>query len=157
MEERHSGRPFPPHPPHEHPGDGLEATQRIKASNAGTQTRIIAITTHTLEEERGEILAAGCDDFIRKPYTETELLDALTHHLGVHFIYEDEATKATASTVKARLDADALADLPDELLNDLEQAIVRLDIEAINRAIKEIRQRAPSMAQIMASAAENLQ
>jgi CheY-like chemotaxis protein/nitrogen-specific signal transduction histidine kinase len=72
--------------------DGQEATRRIKAGDAGAQTRIVAITAHALEEERKEILAAGCDDFIRKPYAEAELMDALARHLGVHFIYEEEAT-----------------------------------------------------------------
>jgi PAS domain S-box-containing protein len=137
--------------------DGLEATRRIKASDTGAQTHIVAITAHALEEERKEILAVGCDDFIRKPYTKAELMDALTRHLDVDFIYEEKATKETASTAKEQLDATALTDLPGDLLNDLEQALVRLDTEAVNRAIEEIRPHAPSVAQTLNSAAENLQ
>ncbi|MES9991516.1 MAG: AAA family ATPase [Candidatus Thiodiazotropha sp.] len=137
--------------------DGLEATRRIKASDAGAQPCIVAITAHALEEERREILAAGCDDFIRKPYTKTDLVDALKRHLKVRFIYEEEPTKETASTTEVQLDTAALADLPGELRNNLKQALVRLDIGAVNQAIEEIRPHAPSVAQTLASVAGNLQ
>ena len=116
--------------------DGLEATRRIKGAEGGTETKVVAITAHALEEERREILAAGCDDFIRKPYHDVEILDALTKNLGVRFVYEEEAA---AAPVAAPLDAAALAGLPDELLKGLEQALVRIDIDAVDRAIEEIR------------------
>jgi CheY-like chemotaxis protein len=116
--------------------DGLEATRRIKATDAGAQTRIVAITAHALEEERREILAAGCDDFIRKPYHDVEILDALTKHLGVSFVYGEEPSPLA---VAAPLDAAALAGLPEDLLNGLEQALVRIDIAAVDRAIEDIR------------------
>ncbi len=48
--------------------DGLEATHRIKSTDAGLHTKIIAITAQALEEDRMQIMRAGCDDFIRKPY-----------------------------------------------------------------------------------------
>jgi PAS domain S-box-containing protein len=137
--------------------DGLEATRRIKASEAGANTRIIAITAHALEEERREILATGCDDFIRKPYTQAELLDALTRHLGVQFIYEEETTKQPPRPAEARLDAATLAGLSEELRNTLEQALIRLDITAVNRSIEKIRPQAPSVARALDSVARDLQ
>ena len=57
--------------------NGLEATRRIKGNEAGVDTKIVALTAHALEEERIEILEAGCDDFIRKPYRASEIFDAL--------------------------------------------------------------------------------
>ncbi len=116
--------------------DGLEATRRIKATDAGAHTRIVAITAHALEEERREILAAGCDDLIRKPYHDVEIFDALTKHLGVSFVYGEEPSPVA---VASPLDAAVLAGLPDELLNELEQALVRIDIAAVDRAIEKIR------------------
>ncbi|MEW6261715.1 MAG: ATP-binding protein [Thermodesulfobacteriota bacterium] len=134
--------------------DGLEATRRIKATEAGAHTRIVALTAHALEEERREILAAGCDDFIRKPYKVVEIFEALTKNLGVRFIYGEETTPAT---VVAPLDVATLADLPDELLNGLEQAIVRIDIDAAGRAIEEIRAHHPSLANGLVAMARDLQ
>jgi CheY-like chemotaxis protein len=134
--------------------DGLEATRQIKAAEAGAQTRVVAITAHALEEERRAILAAGCDGFIRKPYTDIEILDALTKYLGVRFVYENETTPAADAV---ELNADVLAGLPDEVLNDLEQALARLDIGAVNRAIDAIRAHHPALADALAAVARDLQ
>jgi PAS domain S-box-containing protein len=134
--------------------DGLEATRRIKASDAGAHARIVAITAHALEEERREILAAGCDDFIRKPYRDSDILDALTKHLGTRFVYDEEPP---AAPFAASLDAAALAGLPDEQLQVLEQALVRIDIDAVNRAIEDIRTCNSPLAEALASAARELQ
>jgi signal transduction histidine kinase/CheY-like chemotaxis protein len=133
--------------------DGLEATRRIRASVAGADTRIVAVTAHSYEEERREILAAGCDDFIRKPYHDVEIFDALTKHLGVRFLYEKETVPAVATPPKAP----ELAELPEALLNKLERALTRIDIDAVNRAIEEIRGRNPSLADALADVAGDLQ
>jgi CheY-like chemotaxis protein/nitrogen-specific signal transduction histidine kinase len=134
--------------------DGLEATRHIKATDAGAQTRIVAVTAHALEEERRKILTAGCEDFIRKPYHDHEILDALTKHLGVRFVYEEETASAPVATP---LDAAAMADLPAGLLNRLEQALVRIDIGAVNRAIEAIRAHHPSQADALGAVARDLQ
>jgi signal transduction histidine kinase/ActR/RegA family two-component response regulator len=134
--------------------DGLEATRRIKATDTGAQTRIVAITAHALEEERREILAAGCDDFIRKPYRYAEILDVLTKNLGMRFVCEEETTPAP---VAAPPNAAALADLPDELLNALEHALTLIDIGAVSRAIEEIRAHNPSLADALTAVARDLQ
>jgi signal transduction histidine kinase/DNA-binding response OmpR family regulator len=117
--------------------DGLEATRRIKASDAGAQTRIVALTAHALEEERREIMTAGCDDFIRKPYRDTEIYNALTKHLGIHFVYDEETLPASGAAPS--LTAADLAKLPPELLNELKQATIKLDTNAVNQVIESIR------------------
>ena len=106
--------------------NGLEATQRIRESEAGAQTRIVALTAHALEEERREILEAGCDDFIRKPYRDTEIFKALAKHLGVRFLYADEQEPA-AATGKDELDVAQLKKIPTDLIEKLREAAVLLD------------------------------
>jgi FixJ family two-component response regulator len=132
--------------------DGLEATQRIKTIDTGAQTKIIAVTAHALEEERREILAAGCDDFIRKPYEYTDIIDALAKHLGVRFVYEKETG---APAVTSRLQAADLADVSNELLNALEEALVHLDIDAVNHAVEAIRDHNPAVTDALASLARD--
>lgn len=106
--------------------DGLDATRRIKKSEAGKQTRIVAVTAHTLENERLEILEAGCDDFIRKPYRDTEIFDVLTKQLGVRFLYAEEAAPA-ADTEEDELDEAQLMKIPPDLIENLLEAAVLLD------------------------------
>ncbi|NER95609.1 MAG: response regulator [Symploca sp. SIO1B1] len=69
--------------------DGYQATRQIKAHLQGQAVVIIALTASAFEEERGIIMAAGCDDFIRKPFRETVLLEKIAKHLGVQYLYEE--------------------------------------------------------------------
>lgn len=135
--------------------DGLEAIHRIKATDAGTHIRIVAITAHAFEEEQQEVLAVGCDGFIRKPYRDVEIFDALAKHLGVRFIYEK--TTPVAAAPATSLSATDLAGLPDELLTGLEHALVQTDIGAVGQAIEGIRVRDPQLADALAAIAHDLQ
>jgi len=71
--------------------DGFEAVRQIRAKEKQTQRRtvIIALTASTFEERKGEIIAAGCDDFVRKPFQEQILFDKMACYLGVRYIYQD--------------------------------------------------------------------
>ncbi|WP_204101786.1 MULTISPECIES: response regulator, partial [Spirulina sp. CCY15215] len=69
--------------------DGFTATQKIKATTQGQATAVIALTASVLEEERAVVLSAGCDDFLRKPFREDQIFQAMEKHLGVRYIYED--------------------------------------------------------------------
>ena len=70
--------------------DGYEATKKIRAASKGRQTVIIALTASAFEEEQQLILSAGCDDLVCKPFQEQELLDKMSQHLGVQYLYENE-------------------------------------------------------------------
>ncbi|MEG4998291.1 ATP-binding response regulator [Microcoleus sp. B4-D4] len=71
--------------------DGFEAVKQIRAKEEPTKPRtvIIALTASTFEERKGEIIAAGCDDFVRKPFQEQILFDKMACYLGVRYIYQE--------------------------------------------------------------------
>jgi signal transduction histidine kinase/FixJ family two-component response regulator len=68
--------------------DGYEATQQIKSHEKGQATAIIALTASAFAEQRTNILAAGCDDFVSKPLREEVLWSKIAQHLGVNYIYQ---------------------------------------------------------------------
>ncbi|MEH2322196.1 MAG: ATP-binding protein [Nostoc sp.] len=59
---------------------------------SNTDTIVIALTASAFEEERQKILSIGCDDFIRKPFTQEVLLEKLSQHLGVKYTNQIETT-----------------------------------------------------------------
>ncbi|MDM8555942.1 ATP-binding protein [Desulfococcaceae bacterium HSG7] len=134
--------------------DGYEATKRIKAATKRQATAIIAVTASAFEDERAVVLSAGCDDFVRKPFRESEIFDVIHRHLGVRYVYEDtvetspEADNAATGDVltHARLDA-----LPGDLLADLEKAVIRNDPNAADAAIYQIREKDEPLAGALAA------
>ncbi len=57
--------------------DGYEATRRLRA--VGYDHPIIALTAHSVEDERLRCLEAGCSDFSTKPVNRLELLALVAH------------------------------------------------------------------------------
>jgi CheY-like chemotaxis protein len=119
--------------------DGLEAVRRIRAAEGGSGTKIVALTAHALEEERTTIMAAGCDDFVRKPFREHEIFDALARHLHLRFIHDEAPRQESTQKVPALpLRPEQLNALPAELLRDLRQAVIELDTARTNALIAQV-------------------
>jgi CheY-like chemotaxis protein len=119
--------------------DGLEATRRIKQTKAGKSTPIAALTAHALEEEKEAILAAGCDDFVRKPFREPEIFEVMAAHLGIRYIYEGEHEKPEPAGQDVKIRPEQLAALPADLLSRLHDAAVELDRKRILALIEQIK------------------
>jgi len=62
--------------------DGYEATRRIKADPALRSIPIIAVTSYALSGEEKKARAAGCDDYVPKPYSPRQLLAKIRQHLS---------------------------------------------------------------------------
>ena len=54
--------------------DGYEATRRIKAIVELNSIPIIAVTSYAMSGDEAKTRAAGCDDYIAKPFSPRELL-----------------------------------------------------------------------------------
>jgi len=141
--------------------DGYEATRRIKATAQGQNTIIIALTASAFEEDRAEILALGCDDFVRKPFRHSEIFDKLAQYLGVRYIYKEESPAMEALPSKAAtqtgLTLQALAALPAELRNALEKAAIETDMQGVGQLIAAIRLHNADLANALLSLANDFE
>lgn len=61
--------------------DGIEATQRLKASAMASRIPIIALTANAMHGDRDRFLGAGCDGYLAKPVTKNELLNIIGYFL----------------------------------------------------------------------------
>jgi CheY-like chemotaxis protein len=61
--------------------DGIEATKRIRAYEAGgRRIPIVALTANASEADRQTCLAAGMDDFVSKPFRIAEISAVLARY-----------------------------------------------------------------------------
>jgi two-component system, cell cycle response regulator DivK len=61
--------------------DGYTATRRIKADPALKSIPIIAVTSYAHSGEEKTARAAGCDDYVPKPYSPRQLLAKIRQYL----------------------------------------------------------------------------
>jgi two-component system, cell cycle response regulator DivK len=61
--------------------DGYEATRQIKADPALRSIPIIAVTSYALSGEEQKARAAGCDEYVPKPYSPRQLLAKIRQYL----------------------------------------------------------------------------
>jgi signal transduction histidine kinase/DNA-binding response OmpR family regulator len=164
--------------------DGYTATRRIRAAEAARlETRnskrkskiknlstclstgvnpkipIIALTASAFEEDREQVIEAGCDDFVRKPFRETEIFDMLHKYLGVRFVYEaggssKEGSQAAGSRAQIAeqhvLTPEALTDLPAEWLTALEHGARETNTTLLLKVIEQIRPQNAAVAEELA-------
>ncbi len=138
--------------------DGYEATKHIKGTVKGQATAIIALTASVLEEERAVILSAGCDAFMRKPFREAEIFDAMHKHIGVRYIYENTQEVNVLKTKNRDfeiLTVDAFNGLPQQLVAELKLAILNIDLDLIDSSIAQISLQNPLLASAIANCIEN--
>jgi signal transduction histidine kinase/DNA-binding response OmpR family regulator len=135
--------------------DGYEATQQIKATTEGKNTIIIALTASAFEEERVEILSAGCDDFMRKPFQEAELLTKIGQYLNVDYLYEETGdTGSEGEKLRSELTQASLAVMPESWRSQLYDAAAQVDNEEIFQLLKEIPEDYQALAEGLADLAE---
>ncbi len=135
--------------------DGLEATRRIRKLDGGSEVKIVALTASVFKEERDNILAAGADDFIRKPYRPEEIYECMERHLKVKFLYED-ALPDSGNKTAADLSYESLAALPPELKIELSDAVVSLEAARINEVIGRISELNPELGKTLLYYADRL-
>ena len=137
--------------------DGYEATRLIKeqiAQKQGKDTIIIALTASAFEEERVKILSAGCDDFMRKPFQEGELLTKIGQYLNVEYLYEETVKVDLEQELQSELTKASLAVMPDTWRSQLYDAAAQVDNQEIFKLLHEIPNDYQELAKGLADLAE---
>ena len=62
--------------------DGYDATRQIKALPGLAATPIIAVSSCAMKGDEEKARAAGCDDYVTKPYSPVQLLRIIRGFLG---------------------------------------------------------------------------
>lgn len=140
--------------------DGLEATRRIRAISQIPQPVIIALTANAFDEDKERAIACGCDDFLHKPCHETIILEKMTEHLGVKYLYEDltpPLSNSDSLSLPKRTDlkAELIQAMSTTWLTQLQNRAINLDTEGIIDLLEEITPEHYHLKDLLASLANN--
>ena len=138
--------------------DGYEATKRIKATPKGKDTAIIALTASTFEEERAIVIAAGCDDFVRKPFREAEIFETMSKYIGVNYIYDKSDRHKDVSQIESdTINLSDLTGISQTWLAELGNAAAAADSELAFSLIEQIKADYPNLAEALTKLVYNFQ
>ena len=132
--------------------DGYEATRQIRALATDLDPIIIALTASVFEEETAAILAAGCNDFVRKPVVEEVLFEKMAAYLGLQYIYQLQSEVGQQACQLSETDAEIIQKihrLPLDWVVQLHRAAQIADEELILQLIAQIATEHPALAQTL--------
>ncbi|WP_299402340.1 PAS domain S-box protein [Acaryochloris sp. IP29b_bin.148] len=121
--------------------NGLEATRQIRQS--GLMPKIIAITANAFAEDHQAALAAGCDDFLAKPFTEDKVFECIACLLEVEFdtiSLPCSLSQTSHSASPADLIQEGFGMMPIQWQQQMHQAIRTLDEYSIRQLLAEVPQ-----------------
>lgn len=124
-------------------GSGIETARQILDTSAHRAPKLIAHTASALSRHRDEALAAGCDDFIPKPFEAEKLYSHLERHLGVVF-----ERKTVPESPQPRRGVIEQVQLPEELTARLMAAAELHSTTALKACLQELRANGPETTQL---------
>lgn len=116
--------------------DGEEAARRIRRLPGGDKVKIVAVTASAFKEQQQEMLGAGMDDFVSKPYRFGEIYECLARQL--HVVYRYGEAKMIDESANGILTPAMLSGISTSLRIELKEALVSLDSERIGAVIARI-------------------
>lgn len=141
--------------------DGYEATRQIRAANMEPSPVIIALTASAFEEERNRVLAAGCDDFVRKPFQINKIFQKIAQYLPVNYLYKPDSVGPSCDQDESSLAVPSLPallkTLPQPWLQTLQQAAIKGSDEQILQLTKDLPPEATALAKSLTQWAQNFQ
>ncbi|OLP15880.1 hypothetical protein BST81_23955 [Leptolyngbya sp. 'hensonii'] len=119
--------------------NGYQVTEKIRATIAGHRTVIIALTAYASTDDRAMALAAGCNDYISKPFQEEILFSKMREYLGLRYTYADgHQDGSDPQSINWELAATELAQMPQNWLLELQQVAMICDQKAVKQCIQQI-------------------
>ena len=117
--------------------DGLELAQRLRALPDGGRIKLIAMSASVLSFNRDDAFAAGCDDFLPKPFREEDLLSRLS--LALRLDWQSTPDAATLTPKSPTPAPESSTRLPPAELAELLAIAQRGEIVAFRRRLDELR------------------
>ncbi|MFH0994360.1 MAG: response regulator [Pseudomonadota bacterium] len=129
--------------------DGYEATRRLKATEAGRATPVIAVTASAFKDQEAHVLVTGVAAYLSKPFRPEELFDVLGKSLGLSYVFADEADKFPSHLKPSPLKLESLAELPFELIQAMRLDVAEGDMAHLTELIAQVEKVDSNVARVL--------
>ncbi len=119
--------------------DGLELTRRLRALPRGADLRVLLTSASVLSFDPAEARAAGCDDFLPKPFRTEDLVAKLGALLDLRWLAPVPATTPPDSPTE-------VPPMPAAARAELRDVLAEGDLDAFRAAVARIRAAHPAAA-----------
>ena len=137
---------------------GYDAIPEIRSLPGGDQVIIIAVTASAFDEDRRRVLDAGVNAYIRKPFREQDIFEAIGYTLGAELLLEAPPdTPPPAAASADPLTPSDLAALSPDLKARMRDATVSADLDRLIDLIGEAEKADASVAARLRTLAESIQ
>lgn len=132
--------------------DGYTAIPKIKATEAGRRTPVIAVTASVFDEKEKEVLALGADAYLRKPFRPEEVFMELGRSLGLEYVYVNPVERVAVDAGK--MSFQPCQKLPATLRDDIRQCVADGDMHRLNVLLRQVEVLDKSFAACLQSLAD---
>lgn len=134
--------------------------EQFKITGTLKKIPIAALTASAFEEDRQKVLSCGCDEFIRKPFKESDILNSIKQHLNLKYTYEegiDSSQLENNDQLPVLALQEHLTQLPENLFKALEDSALNLNQTAALSTINKIEGTNAVLASTLRKIVDNFQ
>lgn len=121
--------------------NGYEATRNIRKEANNEEVVIIALTASAFEHERRDVLRAGCNDYMSKPFRNEELFAKMERHLDINFIFEENNDDFEDLDETQMSLSMSLSLLDENIREQLKRAVTAYSLEKVTHVVQQIAQK----------------
>lgn len=129
--------------------DGYEAVRTLRASEAGRNVHIIAVTASAFEDARKEVMATGVDAYLRKPFQSDDLFALFAEYLKINFIYEENLKPEDKAKSTVPAEKPDIQSLPGHLVDHMRLAVDEGDMIRFSELVNEVADHNQSWAEYL--------
>jgi CheY-like chemotaxis protein len=134
----------------------IEMAGCVRQLEGGQEVKLVALTASRFETEQHEAGLRGMDETLRNPYQSREIFNCIQRMLGVRYRYGTAAVSRPRVEGVAALNPVALSAISPGLRDELETALILLDVKRVTALIQRVAEQSPALGSAMAGLADRL-
>jgi signal transduction histidine kinase/CheY-like chemotaxis protein len=139
----------------------VQMAQCVREIEGGQEVKIVALTASLFDAQGFGAQRDGAgtpeiDETLRNPYRSREIFDCIQRMLGVRYRYGIAGSSRAPIEGVAALNPAALSAIPPGLRDELENALILLDVKRVTALVQEVAEQAPALGPAMAGLADRL-